>query len=263
MKIKICVAGATGRMGSTIIKEAFNEGFEIVGAIASPKNLNIGKTLREIGLCNSNVELLSSENLEEVIKDADVYVSFTTPEAELSNLPIVANFGKKIVLGTTGFTEEQFKDIKNKIAEKVPAIFSPNFSIGVNILFKLISNIASFPKGYDISIIEVHHTGKKDAPSGTAKKIGKIISDIKGYEKIIYGRKGYSPRKDGEIEISSLRIGGVPGIHDILIAGPYEMIKIEHIAFSRNVFAQGALYAIKWIYNQSKPGIYSMEDVLK
>lgn len=96
MKIKICVAGATGRMGSTIIKEAFNEGFEIVGAIASPKNLNIGKTLREIGLCNSNVELLSSENLEEAIKDADVYVSFTTPEAELSNLPIVANFGKKM-----------------------------------------------------------------------------------------------------------------------------------------------------------------------
>ncbi len=263
MKIKICVAGATGRMGSTIIKEAINEEFEIVGAIASPKNLNIGKTLREIGLCNSDVKLLNSENLEEAIKDADVYISFTTPEAELSNLPIVANSGKKIVVGTTGFTEEQFKNIKDKIAEKVPAIFSPNFSIGVNILFKLISNIALFPKGYDISIVEVHHTGKKDAPSGTAKKIGKIISDIKGYEKIIYGREGYSPRKDGEVEISSLRIGGVPGIHDILIAGPYEMIKIEHIAFSRNVFAQGALYAAKWIYNQSKPGIYSMEDILK
>ncbi|MEM1574684.1 MAG: 4-hydroxy-tetrahydrodipicolinate reductase [Nitrososphaerota archaeon] len=263
MKIKICVAGATGRMGSTLIKEAINEDFEIVGAVSSSKNPNIGKTLREIGLCDSNVKLLSPENLEEAVKNADVYVSFTNPEAEMLNIPIVANLNKKIVVGTTGFTEEQFKEIKNKIANKVPAIFSPNFSIGVNILYKIISNIALFPKGYDVSIIEIHHTGKKDAPSGTAKKICKIISDIKGYDKIIYGREGYSPRKNGEIEISSLRVGGIPGIHDIIIAGQYEMIKIEHTAFSRNVFAQGALYAVKWIYNQSIPGIYTMEDVLK
>ena len=105
--------------------------------------------------------------------------------------------------------------------------------------------------------------GKKDAPSGTARKLAEIIKQSRNYSKTIYGREGICPRQSKELEVVSMRSGGVPGIHDLIIAGPYEMLKIEHIAFSRSVFAQGALYATKWIYEKSQPGIYSMKDVLR
>jgi 4-hydroxy-tetrahydrodipicolinate reductase len=121
----------------------------------------------------------------------------------------------------------------------------------------------AFPSEYDFSITEIHHTGKKDAPSGTAKEIARIVSSFKDYNKVIYGREGLSLRKSDELEILSLRTGGVPGVHNLVIAGPYEMIRIEHTAFSRSVFAQGALYAAEWVYKQSESRIYSMEDVLR
>ncbi len=260
--IKICVAGATGRMGSTLIREAIVRGFKIVGAVAGKDDPNIGKTLREAGICDLDVKIVDPSGIPDAVKDADVYVSFTTPEAEVANLPIVANLGKRIVMGTTGFTEEQMKKIKDAVSGKVPAVFSPNYSIGINMLFKLLRMMSLFPTDYDFSIVEIHHTGKKDAPSGTAKKMGEIISDVRGYSSIIHGREGLSVRKPSELEILSVRAGGVPGVHELIIAGPHEMIRIEHTAFSRKVFAQGALYAVKWVYKQEKPGIYGMDDVL-
>ena len=144
----------------------------------------------------------------------------------------------------------------------MPAVFSPNYSVGVNILFQLAKALKSFPQEYTFSIAEIHHTGKKDAPSGTAKKLGEIIANQRGYSKTVYGREGISPRKPEELEITALRAGGVPGIHDLIVAGPYEMLRIEHTAFSRNVFAQGAVYAAEWISRQTEPRIFSMEDVL-
>jgi 4-hydroxy-tetrahydrodipicolinate reductase len=145
---------------------------------------------------------------------------------------------------------------------KVPAVFSPNYSVGVNILFKLADGLKAFPEGYDFSISEIHHTGKKDSPSGTAKKLGEIVSKSRGYTKVVSGREGISPRQAGELEIAALRAGGVPGIHDLIVAGPYEMLRIEHVAFSRNVFAQGAVYAAEWLSKQSEPRVYSMADIL-
>jgi len=261
--LRISIAGATGRMGSTLLKEAVSRGFQVVGAVEAPKNPNIGKTLRELGLCDSGVKLVASSNLSEAIKDAEVYMTFTTPEAEVANLPVVARLGKRIIMGTTGFTDEQMKVVRDAVSGKVPAVFSPNYALGVNILFKLAQLCRLFPPGYDFSITEIHHTGKKDAPSGTAKKLGDIVSSARGYSKTVYGREGISPRKSEELEVLALRAGGVPGIHDLVIAGPYEMIRIEHTAFSRSVFAQGALYAAEWISKQTEPRIYSMEDVLR
>jgi 4-hydroxy-tetrahydrodipicolinate reductase len=145
---------------------------------------------------------------------------------------------------------------------KVPAVFSPNFSVGVNILFNLARALKAFPQEYTFSISEIHHTGKKDAPSGTAKKLGQIISDVRGYSRTVYGREGISPRQPEELEITALRAGGVPGIHDLIVAGPHEMLRIEHVAFSRSVLAQGAVYAVEWISRQTQPKIFSMEDVL-
>jgi len=260
--LKLCVAGATGKMGTAVIREAASKGFQIVGAIEAPVNPCIGKSLRELGICDSDTRIVSSDKISEAAQDADVYVTFTTPMAEVLNIPAVATMRKRIVLGTTGFTEEQNRQVREAVQGKVPAVFSPNFALGVNILFKLAQVLKGFPPDYNFSISEIHHTGKKDAPSGTAKKLGEIIANIRGYSTTIHGREGISPRKPEELEITALRVGGVPGIHDLIVAGPYEMLRIEHTAFSRSVFAQGAVYAAEWISKQQEARIFSMEDVL-
>ena len=262
--IKVCIAGATGRMGSTVLREAcLRKEFEVVGAVESPDNVNIGKTLRALGLCDTDVKLVGSDRISEAVEEADVYISFTTPEAEKSNLPRVADLKKRIVMGTTGFAEEDLSKLKEAVSKKVPAVFAPNFAIGVNILFKVLRSLEALPESYDFSIVEMHHRGKKDAPSGTAVKLSDIITSFRNYTKVIHGRSGVSIRRDDEIEVSSIRAGGIPGIHEVIAAGKYEVIRIEHISFSRSVFAQGALYAAEWIYKQQTPGIYSMEDILE
>lgn len=255
--IKICVAGACGRMGSEIIRNA--KEFEIVGALENKNHENIGKSLKELGICNSEIKI--TDNLEKAVKNADVYISFTNPNAELTNIPKVVSLNKKIVLGTTGFTKEQKEKIENEL-KKISSVFSPNFSIGINILFTIASLVKHFPEDYDVSISEIHHAKKADAPSGTAKKIAEIISKERNYSKIVYGREGNSKREKSELEVVSLRTGGVAGIHDIIIAGENEMLKIEHTAFSRVVFAQGALLSAKFIFKQKKKGIFTMKDVL-
>lgn len=249
-------------MGNVIIREAEAKGHNIVGATEAQNSPCIGKSLRELGVSNSDLCVVGPDRICEAVDDADVYITFTTPPAEVQNLPLVAKLGKRIVLGTTGFTEEQNRIIRNAVESKVPAVFSPNYSVAVNILFKLAEVLKAFPQEYNFSISEIHHTAKKDAPSGTAVKLGEIIAGIRGYTSTVYGRQGTSIRKPDELEIASLRVGGIPGIHDLIVAGPYEMLKIEHTAFSRNVFAQGAVHAAEWLSKQDKPGIYSMATVL-
>lgn len=249
-------------MGRAIISEAVNKNFEVVGAVASPKNLGLGKTLRELGICNLDILLYGPSKIREALEGADVYVSFTSPEAELSNIPIVADLGKRIVMGTTGFTKEQLDKLKLLVSTKVPAVFASNFSVGINFLLKMLKVLPALPKEYEISIVEAHHSKKKDAPSGTALSIANSISKVKGYSKVIHGREGVSIRSPSELEVLSVRAGGIPGIHEVIIAGPYDMISICHTTFSRSAFALGALYATEWIMRQEHPGVYSMNDVV-
>jgi 4-hydroxy-tetrahydrodipicolinate reductase len=260
--LKLCIAGASGRMGIAIINEAVAKGHQIVGAIEAPNTPVIGKSLRELNIANSDTTMLSSDRISEAVRNADIYISFTLPVAEFTNIPIVANLGKRIILGTTGFNPEQNRQIIAQMSDKVPSVFSPNFSVGVNILFKLTEALKAFPAGYDFSLSEIHHTGKKDAPSGTAKKLEQIVSKTRNYTKTVYGREGISPRQPAELESVAIRAGGVPGIHDVIVAGPYEMLRIEHTAFSRNVFAQGAIYAAEWLSRQTEPKVFSMAEVL-
>ncbi|MDR2707443.1 MAG: 4-hydroxy-tetrahydrodipicolinate reductase [Nitrososphaerota archaeon] len=260
--LKICVAGAAGRMGTAIINEAYSKGIQTVGAIEFPNSPSVGKTLRELGISEQDTEILDSNQLSRALSNADVFISFTSPSADLTNIPIVVDQKKRIVLGTTGFTPEQNNTIINAMNGKVPAVFSPNYSVGVNIFFKLVDTLKAFPQNYDFSINEIHHTGKKDAPSGTAKQLGEIVSNIRNYTKTITGRDGMSSRQPNEMEITSLRAGGVSGIHNLTIAGPHEMLRIEHIAFSRCALAQGAIHAAEWLSQQNTPKIYSMTDVL-
>lgn len=261
-KPKLCVAGAGGRMGNLIIQEARAKGIATVGAIEATNHPQIGHTLAEMGISDQTTRLVGSDKLSEIIKETDIFVSFTVPDADMINIPLVVNAGKKIILGTTGFSLEQNNQLVTIMSGKVPAVFSPNYSVGVNILFKLAEALNAFPKGFDFSLSEIHHTGKKDAPSGTAKKLEYILSKTRGYTKTVYGREGLSPRQLGELESVSIRAGGVPGIHDIVVAGPYEMLRLEHTAFSRSVFAQGAVLAAEWLYGQKEPKVFSMADVL-
>lgn len=260
--IRFCVAGAGGRMGNAILREIKLKGYDVVGAIDASYSPHIGKNLKELGLANQDVTILAAEKIDQAAKNADIYVTFTTPEAELQNIPRVVSLNKRIVIGTTGFNQNQTEKIQEMVRNKVPTVFSPNFSVGITVLFKIANELRKFPKNYDFSINEIHHTGKKDAPSGTAKRLGKIITDIRDYNKNIYGRKGLNPRKAGELEITSLRAGGTPGIHDLIIAGPHEMLRIEHIAFSRDVFAQGAIFAAEWLIHKREKTIFNMEHVL-
>ena len=260
--LRLCVAGAAGRMGNAVISEAAAKGHQITGAVEVTGNPLIGRTLRETGICDANTRIVGADRISEACRDADVYVTFTAPAAEMQNVPVVAALGKRVVLGTTGFTEEQYLQLREAVQGRVPAVFSPNFSVGVNVLFNLVQALKAFPQEYTFSISEIHHTGKKDAPSGTAKKLGQIIRDVRGYSRTVYGREGLSPRQPEELEIIALRAGGVPGIHDLIVAGPHEMLRMEHVAFSRNVFAQGAVYAAEWLSRRAQPRIFGMQDVL-
>ncbi|MGC8961750.1 MAG: 4-hydroxy-tetrahydrodipicolinate reductase, partial [Candidatus Bathyarchaeia archaeon] len=156
--IRICVAGADGRMGKTVIEEALNwRDIEVVGAVTAPESPNLGRRLGDLSLKPEDVEIVDPSRIGEAVKDADVYVSFTTPKAEVENLPIVARLGKKIVMGTTGLSEDQLSIVKAAVKDKVPSVISPNFSVGINLLLKILELSRLFPEGYDFSVLEVHH----------------------------------------------------------------------------------------------------------
>ncbi|HVP24327.1 MAG TPA: 4-hydroxy-tetrahydrodipicolinate reductase [Conexivisphaerales archaeon] len=257
--MRVCVAGAAGRMGSMVAHEV-SAPFVIGGAVESTGSPKLGMTLKEAAIAESDVLLSPSTDLERVMRTCDVFVSFTNPEAELTNLPAVVRLGKPVVVGTTGFSAEQRVRL-DALVEPVPAVVSPNFSVGANFLFALTRRLGGLPSGYDFSIVEAHHSRKGDAPSGTAARLADIIREERGYTETVYGRSGASLRKAEELEVLSIRGGGIPGEHEVLAAGQFETIKLEHIVFSRSAFAAGALLAAGWVLRQ-KPGRYGMEEVL-
>ncbi len=261
-KIRLCIVGAAGRMGSTLIKEAAQGRFEISGAIETASHPKLGMTLAEAGLSESRLRLQDSSALGEVLQQSDVCISFTQPEAEAKNIAVVAASGRPIVMGTTGLTQSQRETVESAVRSRIPAVITSNFSVGANMLFALSASMKNLPSGFDLSVSEIHHSGKADAPSGTALIMGEILSKARGYTETIHGRSGISKRKPSELELSSLRGGGVPGIHTLFAFGPYEMLKIEHVAFSRSAFATGALVAAEWVVGRREPGIYTMMDVL-
>jgi len=261
-RLRLCVVGATGRMGSLICREASPEKFEVTGAVAAPVEPGVGKTLRELGARPSEVKVSPPSRLPELLKNADVCVSFTTAQAEFDNVQYVAESRVPIVIGTTGFIGTQRNDIEGVLRGRSPAIISSNFSVGANLLIALAASLRGLPPDFDVSIVEAHHAGKADAPSGTAFSIAEAVSKARGYTKTVFGRTGASRRAPGELEISSLRGGGTPGEHIVYAFGPNEMLRLEHLAFSRSAFASGALHAAEWLSQGRDPRLYTMNDVL-
>lgn len=235
--IKLGVLGAGGRMGRRIIELAgIDKDFDVTLALEKRGSPLIGKDIERVKF---------SSNADGIFL-VDVVIDFTLPFAALDNLSYALKYKKPLVLGTTGFKEEEAGKIK-EAAGNIPIVFSPNMSIGVNLLFGLLGEVArKLGTAYDIEITEAHHKAKKDSPSGTAKKMTQVIYDACGRD----------------VPVHSIRAGDIVGDHTIIYAGGGERIEIKHQAHSRDVFALGALKAAKWIVNKPA-GLYSMQDVLK
>lgn len=263
--IKIGVAGAAGKMGSRIIALSKEyQDMKLLGAFEKKGHAEAGK---DIGMLAGIGELgipLSSD-IKEIIDKIDVIIDFTSVESTKENLKIASGKGKAMVIGTTGFSNADMKEI-GVLTENTPCVLASNMSLGVNLLLKVLQDIARvIGNDYDIEIIEAHHRLKKDAPSGTALKMAQVIADTldRNLEDVaVYARKGIIGQRTGkEIGIQTVRAGDIVGEHTVLFGGLGERIEITHKASSRDTFARGALKAASWL--AGKPGgLYDMQDVL-
>lgn len=263
--IKAVVTGAAGRMGSRIINVlSTSEGIVLCGGVERKGHPMLGQDAGgPAGIAATRVMI--NDDLASALKTGDVLIDFTTPETSLEHIRICADLGKAVVIGSTGFTKEQLA-VVNDFVQKIPCVLSPNMSIGVNLCFKILDEIArTIGEDYDIEIVEAHHRMKKDAPSGTAMKMAQVIAkavDRNLDEVGVYARKGMiGERTKKEIGIQTLRAGDIVGEHTVMFAGKGERIELTHRAHSRDTFAAGAVRAAKWVVGK-KPGLYDMQDVL-
>lgn len=267
--IEVAVTGASGRMGSKIIKTILKQDdMEVVAAIEAPETPLEGKDIGEvIGVGKIDVPVNGAEKLAEVLKEKkpDVLVDFTIANAAVKTIKTSAKCGVNVVVGTTGITDEQMDEVKEIIkGNNITAVISPNMAVGVNVFFKVIGDLAKILNDYDIEIIEAHHKHKADAPSGTAVKAYEIIADGLGRNKTcMYGRHGLvGERTEEEIGMHAVRGGDIVGDHTVLFAGDGERIEIVHRAHSRQAFVSGVIKAVRFVINAPKGKISDMGDVL-
>jgi len=235
--IKLGIAGVCGKMGRRIFELASQQKeFELALALEQKGTPVIGKDLGRLKISSSPDGLFL----------VDVFIDFTVPEATEVNLDYVARYKKALVLGTTGLSDLQLQKV-DEISKVVPVVFSPNMSVGVNVLFGILPELAKkLGPDYHIEIVEAHHRAKKDSPSGTAKKFAQVLNE--------------ATKRD--IPTHSIRLGDIIGDHTVIFCGNSERIEVKHQAHSRDLFALGALKAAKWIADKPA-GLYSMQDVLK
>ena len=263
--VRTIIAGAAGRMGMRLVAlTQETESLSLTGAIEMKGHPALGKDAGEISQIGK-VGILLSDNLHTCLAHSDVVIDFTGPASCLANLEQVVNTSKSMVIGTTGFSEKELTQLK-ALALNIPCVFSPNMSIGINVLVNTIGKIAkSLGETYNIEVIEAHHNKKKDAPSGTALKLAEALADGMEWdlqEVGVYTRHGITgERKTREIGMQTIRAGDIVGDHTILFGGPGERIEITHRAHTRDTFARGALRAAQWVVQQP-PGLYSMGNVL-
>jgi len=265
--IKAVVTGAAGRMGSRIINVlSTSEGIRLSGAVERKGHALVGQdSCGPAGLPAGGVLTVITDDLAAALKTGDVLIDFTFPESSLEHIRTCADLGKPLVIGSTGFSKEQLVEI-GQYVRKIPCVLSPNMSIGVNLCFKVLEEIArTIGDDYDMEIVEAHHRMKKDAPSGTAMKMAEIIARAvnRNLDEVgVYARKGMvGERTKKEIGIQTLRAGDIVGEHTVMFAGKGERIELTHRAHSRDTFAAGAVRAAKWLVGK-KPGLYTMQDVL-
>ncbi|MCG3777685.1 MAG: 4-hydroxy-tetrahydrodipicolinate reductase [Nitrospira sp.] len=261
----VIVAGAAGRMGCrlvALIKDSTV--LSLAGAIEGKGHGALGADAGETAGCG-RAGVPITDNLAALLVHGEVVIDFSSPEATLNHLRLAAQHRRAMVIGTTGFSPAQLEEVKSLVSQ-VPCVMSPNMSVGVNLIYKVISEMAkTLGDEYDIEVIEAHHHLKKDAPSGTALKIAEVLAKAvnRDLNQVgVYARQGLiGERKKGEIGIQTIRAGDIVGDHTVLFGGMGERIEVTHRASSRDTFAGGALRAARWVVQQP-PGLYDMMDVL-
>jgi len=260
--VSLAITGASGKMGRMLLEScAADAATTLIAALDAPHSPARGVSAKAFG---GNVDLPVTTDAADIARGS-VLIDFTRPEATLNYLDACVAGGIGMVIGTTGFDDAG----KAKIvaaAKHIPIVFSPNYSVGVNTVFKLLELAAkSLNEGYDIEIVEMHHRMKVDAPSGTAIKLGEVIAEAQGTtlaDRAVYAREGHTgARKDGAIGFAALRGGDVVGDHTVVFAGIGERIEITHKSASRATYAVGAIRAAKFL-NGKTHGLFDMHDVL-
>ena len=263
--IRIAITGAAGRMGRTLVQALGSIDTLTLGAAFERPGLSLlGADAGELaGVGRLDVPV--TESIREALDSFDTLVDFSVPAATLNALAICRDAGKSLVIGTTGF-DASGREAIEMAARDIPIVMAPNYSIGVNLCFKLIELAATvLGDDVDIEVIEAHHRGKIDAPSGTALKMGEILASALGRDladAAIYGRQGITgPRERKTIGFETLRAGDIVGEHTVMFAGAGERVEITHRAASRMNFASGAMRAAQWLAGREH-GLYDMQDVL-
>ncbi len=261
----IALLGISGRMGQALLlaMNGFHD-LSLCGALASADSPWLGK---DAGLITGNQALGVSitADVQQAIAKAEVAIDFTLPQVTTTTTAACVATNTAMVIGTTGHSLEQRAAIE-QAAKQVPIVLAPNMSVGVNLLLKL-SELAAraLHEDYDIEIFEAHHRNKKDAPSGTALRLGEVVAAARGVtltEQGDFARHGDTGvRQRGHIGFAVVRAGDIVGDHTVTFAGPGERIELTHRAHDRSSFARGALVAARWLQGR-KPGLYSMQDVL-
>ena len=261
---KIAIAGASGRMGQMLIEAVHAaDDCTLAGALDQVGSSSVGSDAGAFSGQSTGVVITS--DLQQGLQPSQFLIDFTRPEGTLAHLQVCRELGISAVIGTTGFTEAQKAEI-TRIAQDIAIMMAPNMSVGVNVTLKLLEMAAkALSTGYDIEIVEAHHRMKKDAPSGTALKLGEMVAEGVNRnlaEVGVYSRHGMiGERTDKEIGIQTIRAGDIVGEHTVYFAGAGERLELTHRAHSRDNFARGAALAAAWVAGKPN-GLYTMFDVL-
>ncbi|MEK8086781.1 4-hydroxy-tetrahydrodipicolinate reductase [Aquabacterium sp. A3] len=261
---RIAIAGASGRMGRMLVEAVMNApDASLAGALDVATSPAVGIDAAAFLGASSGVAI--TPDLRQGLGNAQYLIDFTRPEGTLEHLRVCRELGVKMIIGTTGFTDEQKAEI-DAASRDIAIVMAPNMAVGVNVVFKLLAQAAkALKEGYDIEIIEAHHRHKVDAPSGTALKMGEVVAEAVGRdlkECAVYGREGVTGERDpSTIGFATIRGGDVVGDHTVLFAGIGERIEITHKSSSRATYAQGSLRAVRFLAHQPH-GLFGMDDVL-
>jgi len=262
--LKIAIAGASGRMGRALLDEVLRaDDLKLAAALEQNGNAAVGRDAGELAGAPCGVKI--GDDIYKALAGCAVLVDFTRPEGTMAHLAACRKQGVQMVIGTTGFSEGQKKEIA-AAARDIAIVMSPNFSVGVNVAFRLLAVAAvALGKGYDVEIVEAHHRYKVDAPSGTALRMGEVVAQALGRDlrkHAVYGREGVTgERKDNTIGFAAVRGGDAVGDHSVMFIGTGERLEISHHASSRANFANGALRAARFAAAK-KSGLFDMADVL-
>lgn len=263
--MKIGIIGAAGRMGRTLIEATLaNPDTELAAAVDVPGSSLIGADAGEL-VGHGKLGVTIGDDLAAVVNAADVFIDFTVPDATVRNIETCRAAGTRLVIGTTGLDDDQ-KAALRAAADQVAICFAPNYSIGVNLCFKLLETAAAvLGDDADIEVIEAHHRHKVDAPSGTALRMGEVVAQTLGRDLrdcAVYGREGHTgARERNTIGFETIRGGDIVGDHTVLFAAEGERVEITHKASSRMSFARGAVRAALWLGGRDR-GLFDMQDVL-